>query len=273
MSRIQTPTALALATVILLGLLSAGCQTQPRITGTLNPNASRSQKLMAMAADEAGNIPEPDMRLTRQLNLADQQIQRGWKTDAQTTLAHAAGTLKSKDAVQLNDHARVSGWISISQLGRQTDATALAAEACDNAVAVMEKIEDPAKRCQYVFGVANELQYHKGQPAAAAILSKAGPWTRSIDNLKERRDALVSFASALFNFDDYPAGQAMLHQDDDPAWRSDTLTRLANFSPATPAMVADQQSASSPRQEQPYGKQLDYRSIFQNQTKSNTSKD
>lgn len=273
MSSILTQPVRALAVVVLLlGLVSAGCQTQPRITGTLTPSATRSQKLMAMAADEAGNIPEPDMRLTRQLNLANQQIHRGWKTDAQTTLTHAAQTLKSKDAAQLNDHARVSGWISISQLGRQTGTAELAAQACDNAVAVMEKIEDPAKRCQYVFGIANELQYHKGQPAAAAILSKAGPWTRSIDHLQQRRDALVSFASALFNFDDYIAGQGMLRQDDDPAWRSDTLARLANFPPA-PASMALDKSAASPQQVQPYGKQLDFGSIFENKTKSNTSKD
>ena len=273
MSHIQTRAIVAIAAAMMLSIGLAGCQSQRRITGTLNPNASRSQKLMAMAADEAGKIREPDMRLTRQLNLADQQIQRGWKADAQVTLTHASQNLKSTDAAGLNDHARVSGWISISQLGRQSDAAALAAEACDNAITVMEKIEDPAKRCQYIFGVANELQYHKGQPAAAAILSKAGPWTRSIDDLKQRREALVSFASALFNFDDYVAGQNMLQQDDDPAWRSDTLTRLANFSPANPAVVADEKSTASRQRLEPYGKSLDYRKVFQNQIKSNTSKD
>ena len=119
---IQTRAIVAITAVMMLSLGLAGCQSQARITGTLNPNASRSQKLMAMAADEAGKIPEPDMRLTRQLNLADQQIQRGWKTDAQVTLTRASENLKSTDGAGLNDHARVSGWISISQLGRQSDA-------------------------------------------------------------------------------------------------------------------------------------------------------
>ncbi len=276
MSKWKKSLAVVLGAAIVAGgatlfALPLGCNNAPRITGNLNPTAPRSQKLMALAAEEAGQIPEPDMRLTRQLNLADQQIRRGWPADAQATLSWARDTLRSKDAKQLNDHATVSGWISISQLARQIKAMDLATDACESAVGVMEKLEDPAKRCQYVFGVANELQYLKGKPAAAAIMAKSGPWTKSIDNLQQRREAEVSFASALFNFDDYAAGQAMLRQDDDAAWRSDTLARLA----AIPVGGAPSAVAAEPRMDAPkaFGRSLDYEKVFQNQVKSNTSKD
>jgi hypothetical protein len=269
----------AMARVVLIGMVAAGgaawlvlpmgCKSEPHITGTLKPTENRSQRLMALAAQEAGHIPEPDMRLTRQLNLADQQIQRGWPADALITLGSARDTLQSNDATRLNEYATISGWISISQLARQITAAELARQACDSAVAAMEKLEDPAKRCQYVFGVANELQYLKGMPAAAAVLAKAGPWTRAIDNIQQRREAEVSFASALFNFDDYAAGQQMLRNDDDAAWRSDTLARLAAI-PVGGAVPAEARRESSVKA---FGRTLDYDKVFQNQLRSNTTND
>jgi len=261
----------------MLLVFPSGCTEMHPVNGQLDVTNDRSQRIMALAAEEAAAIPDPDTRLTRQLNLADTQIQRGWPVDARVTLTAARDTLQAKDAVKLNDHARISGWISISQLARQADDLALAVGACDSAKAAMTAIEDPAKRCQYVMGISNELQYLKGKPAAAALLALAAPWTRVIDNLPKRREATVAFASALFTLDDFTDAKAMIHQDDDAAWRSQTLQMLASLRPASqgPDMVG----AASLRVDSPqagsfyFGKNLNYQQIFQNQTNSQTGKD
>lgn len=76
------------------------CAPAP-LSGSLQVQEARSQKLMALAADEAGKISEPDMRLTRQLNLADLQINRDWNTDARADLsggAENAGLSRSDEA-------------------------------------------------------------------------------------------------------------------------------------------------------------------------------
>lgn len=254
-------------------LLPAACQAPPRITGQLTPSAYRSQRLMALAAEEAGLIPEIDTRLTRQLNLADVQIQRDWLADARATLANARDTLKSADAAKLNEHARLSGWISISELSRQAEDTVLANQACDGAVTALRAIDDPGRRCQYVLGIANELQYLKGKPAAAQLLVEAGPWLRSLDHLEKRRQAATSFAAALFNFDDYAGGQKLLRQDDDAAWRSETLAHLAAVTPGGNGAASFSAAPGSAQPSLFYGKNLSYKSVFQNQRNSQTTKD
>lgn len=262
------------------------------LTGQVQASAERSRRLMGLAAQEASAIKDVDVRLTRLLNLADTQMQSGWKQDGRATLASAAGTLRSDEASLLNDHARLSGWISISELSRQADDMAAAGDACDSAAKAMLAIEDPARRCEYVMGIANELQYIKGKPAAAALLDQAGPWTPSIDDVSRRRQAVVSFASALFNLDDYLAGQHMLQKEPDAAWRSETLTQLASLAGRDDSR-GSVAAYSSPRSEmaipakdagdfhtvagelriqgQPYfGRQLGYREVFQSNLRSNT---
>lgn len=262
------------------------------LSGTVHASMARSQRLMALAASEASHIKDVDVRLTRLLNLADLQIQRDWKIDARATLISAAGTLRSDEASELNDHARLSGWISISELSRSADDKATATDACDGATKAMLALEDPGRRCQYVMGIANELQYLKGKPAAAALLDQAAPWTPSIDDIAQRRQAVVSFASALFNLDDYLAGQRMLQKESDAAWRSEILTQLASLagqgeSPAIaerklPMISGEQLSptAGAPAQLQPqiqgqpyFGRQLGYKQVFQNNLRSNTTAD
>ena len=263
------------------------------LTGHVQASAERSRRLMALAAQEAAAITDVDVRLTRQLNLADSQMQSLWKPDARTTLASAVSTLRSPEAAQLNDHARLSGWISISELSRQADDKLAAIDACDGAAKAMLAIEDPARRCEYVMGIANELQYLKGKPAAAALLALAAPWTPSIDDVSRRRQAVVSFASALFNLDDYSAGQRMLQSETDAAWRSDILTQLSSLAGQGDSRASDTRYKSAERQSlapvmsanqgaldnrvpeqmqsQPYfGRQLGYRSVFQSNLKSNT---
>lgn len=269
------------------------------LTGQVQASAERSRRLMALAAAEAAAITDVDVRLTRLLNLADSQMHSGWKQDGRTTLANAAATLRSAEASQLNDHARLSGWISISELSRLADDKGAAINACDSAAAAMLAIEDPARRCEYVMGIANELQYLKGKPAAAALLDQAGPWTPAIDDVSRRRQAVVSFASALFNLDDYLAGQHMLQKEADAAWRSETLAQLASLAGrtestsiaasyaavriedramlATPASDAGEfpgMTPSTPIQGQPYfGRQLGYQQVFANNLRSNTIAD
>lgn len=271
-----------------LGLILGGCGTPP-VSGHLRPSQDRSQRLTAMAADEAKLIPDADTRLTRQLNLAYLQIARGWEADARGTLAAAVETLNSNEAAKLNDHARLSGWVSISELSRRIKDDVIARNACDQAVKAVRQIEDPARRCEYVMGIANELQYLQGKPAAINLLAEAGPWTRSIDNLSRRRQAEVAFASALFNLDDYDAGQKMLRQDEDPAWRSQTLLSMAMPRPAalakasrdiaSPAAVERDAAIMRQREESEtpgqlyYGRKLDFGSIFQGQTNSQTGKE
>ncbi len=270
-----------LLTGISVGWMYGGCTTVPPVSGTLHTSAARSQELMAMATVEAAMIPDVDARLTRQLNLAEGQRNRGWTTDAIATLAAVRATLSSADAVKLNEHARLSGWVSASELSRSVKDLPGATLACQAAQADLLKIEDPAKRCLYVMGVANETQYTQGLLAAAALLTQAGPWTKSIDNVTNRKQAVVSFATALFNLDDYSAGQTLLRQEDDPSWRSDVLAKLAmatehkdeRASFAQEAAMSPSADQAAQRPSEYYGKNLQYREVFQNQLKSNSSKD
>jgi hypothetical protein len=136
-------------------------------------------------------------------------------------------------------------------------------------------------------GIANELQYLQGQDAAAALLTEAGAWAKEIDSQSERRRALVAFASALFNLDQFEAGQAVLRNDDDPLWRSDLLAQMsvstAPLARGRDAYKAQGQRAIGPASEadfqeggesaSTYGRPLNYEEIFRNQRKSQTVKD
>jgi hypothetical protein len=265
----------ALATGAWMMFGPAACQTSPpRLVGTLMPAPHRSQRLVALASKEATSIKDVDARLTRQLNLAHLQIERGWADDARVSLAATSATLPSKDADGLKSHARISGWISISELSRRIKDTATATAACDGAIAAMNAIEVPGRRCEYVMGIANELQYLRGLPAAADLVAKAGPWTKSIDDLPQRRQAVMSFACALFNLDSFDAGLAMLQNEGDAAWRSDTLKQLALL--PGPASESSTMAARESKTQQPapyYGRQLNYDQIFRGQEKSATKGD
>jgi hypothetical protein len=108
---------------------------------------------------------------------------------------------------------------------------------------------------------------------AAGLLEDAGPWTRSIDDVAKRRAAVTAFASALFNIDNYSAGQKMMRYEEDAAWRSATLTQLAGMAVAgkPAAAMAGQSAAEAMRTNSVrFGKSLDYESVFQGQTNSQT---
>lgn len=271
----------------------------PPISATIERDATRSRTLLAMAGRQTAKILDVDVRLTRLLNLADQEIGRGYKPEAREALSFAGQTLMSKDAASLDEQARISGWVSVSELSREAGDKSAASSACDGAVAALRGIEDPARRCEYVVGVCNELQYLKGKSFAASLLDEAGAWTRSIDNVRRRREAVTGFASALFNLDDYAAGERMIGREQDAAWGADTLTQLANmaqpasggtvFAVSAPRMGIEgglagsipAAAATPPVQSQgtmgagadyraTFGKEVSYRYVFQNQSRPQT---
>jgi hypothetical protein len=259
----------------------------PPITVQIEASATRSRTLLALAGRQAAKIPAVDIRLTRLLNLGDQEIQRGYKSEARETLSFARETLAGKDAATLDEQARISGWVSVSELCREAGDKSAASSACDGAVVALRAIEDPARRCEYVIGVCNELQYLKGKGYASKLLDEAGEWTRSIDSVGRRRQAVTGFASALFNLDDYAAGERMISREQDPAWGADTLIQLANMAqpgsggPAVALLRMDDARHATPASAPPsavslsevptFGKEVSYRSIFQNQTRPQTA--
>lgn len=266
------------------GLLThGGCSTDRPVSPDLRATDERSRRLVALAAEEAAAVADPDARLTRQLNLADSQIASGWERDARGTLAAARATLAAPEAAQLATHPRISGWVSIAELARLAGDDAGGAAAVEQALVAFDAIEDGAERCDYVMGIANELHHARGELAAATLLERAGPWTRDIDDITERRRAVTAFACALFNLDRYGAGQRVLQHEDDAAWRSDTLLALATPSAMLPGMTAGaplahfQQTNGTAGEAElrvadkpSYGKQLNYDAVFRGRQKSQT---
>src|ERR1039458_1509363 len=104
--------AVALSLILASGVAMSSC------TGE---TSTRSGKLLTMAAEEAGAIDSLQERLTRQLNIADLQIQTGQKAEAIKTLSLAAATLKveEKEKKTLDDFRRIAGWTSVAQLSHR----------------------------------------------------------------------------------------------------------------------------------------------------------
>ena len=190
-------------------------------------SADRAARLMAMAAAHASDIESPRERLTRQLNIANLQNQEGRAGDARATLTQAAQTIRQAEDGRLDEHTRMAGWVSISELSRRAGDRRSAGGACDEALALLRSIQPPDKRCRYVRGVAHEARLLRGKKASAAILRESGDWAQRIRDRAERRKACTVIASDLFLCDDYRGGDALLRHDDDAAWRSDILLQLA----------------------------------------------
>lgn len=205
----------------LAALMLAGCNSSG---GFRSPD--RAERLMALAAGEAGAVPSAKERLSRQLNIAHMQTREGNLYDARDTLAKAQSTLKDPSG-DLDEHTRIAGWVSVSELSRAARDPATARQACKEADHLLHAMTPADKRCQYVRGLAEELEHLDGKAPATALLREAGAWTVEISPVSERRAALQAFASDLFMYDDYDGGLAMLKRDSDAAWRSDTLAALA----------------------------------------------
>ena len=274
-----------------LALLSSGC-TPKRLTDPVHHSARRSRQLMVLAAVEARHIPDADVRLTRQLNIANEVLAQYGKDGAVEVLHEATETLNGVGK-QLTGHALLAGWVSVAQLARRASAGQLATDASDRAVRELERLPDPAERCDYVMGVAEEVSHAVGAPAAVALLMKSGTWAASILQPETRRSARLAFASALFNLEDYEAGAAVLRQENDPLWSSEAMMRLASpgsyyafarnevVNGAVAAQVtntalsedaadrAAPAAAAVPRQQ--YGKQLGFEGVFEGRTTSTAS--
>ena len=246
---------------LLLCLFAVTACHGKKVSSSVKKTADRSRRLTILAASEAGNIRDADARLTRQLNIAEQVLQRFGNEDALTVLAEAEKTLKSVGP-QLSSHARISGWVSVSQLARRAVGTEAAKAATAEAQRELEALPNLAERCQYVMGVAEEVSQLQGEADAAAVLVKGGQWVASIEGDTERRNARLAFAVALFNLDAYEGGVATLQLERDPSWSSDTMLALASPPPA------DNDVSVSNKLSNAYGRPVAYEQVFQGSTQN-----
>ncbi len=279
--------------IIVVALLSlAACASQKRLTDPVQHSSKRSRQLMVLAAAEARHIPDADVRLTRQLNIASQILTQYGTEGASDALRQATETLNTSSQ-QLTGHAVLAGWVSVAQLSRRASDSALATQAVTRAVTELERMSDPAERCDYVMGVAEEVSHTLGPEAAVALLTKSGDWASSILAESTRRSARLAFASALFNLEDYDAGAVMLRKEGDALWSSDAMVALATptsyyasahrnrapdiaFAPESPAVMREERApaaAPAPIQAtQAYGKELSFDSVFEGRTSSTAKK-
>lgn len=222
----------------------SSCLASKRLTDPVHHSSRRSSQLMVLAAAEAKAIPDADVRLTRQLNIANEILLRYGKEGASEALLTATETLNTVGP-SLDGHALLSGWVSVAQIARRASAEALATDAVTRAMREIEHMPDVAERCDYVIDVAEEASHTLGAPQAVALLMKSGDWAESIPVSGDRRAARLAFASALFNLEDYDAGAAILRKERDALWSSDALIQLA--SPGTMLASSSPRFGESPR--------------------------
>ncbi len=181
---------------------------------------------MAMAAEEAESIDDVAERLRRQLNVANTQIANGRFRDGRKTLGHARLSVETGQAT-VNPHARLAGWVSISELSRKAGYDRYADAACQEAIQLLRSIQPASVRCDYLRGVAQEVLMSRGKKDAAELLRESATWVAEIGDRQGRREAYIAIASDLFNCGDYTGGRNVLRCDGDARWRSEILTRLS----------------------------------------------
>lgn len=276
--------------LFVVALLSlAACANQKRLTDPVQHSTKRSRQLMVLAAQEARHIPDVDVRLTRQLNIANQILNQYGTEGASDALRQATDTLNASGA-QLTGHALLAGWVSVAQLSRRANDPTLATQAVTRAVTELERINDPGERCDFVMGVAEEVAHTLGPESAVALLEKSGNWAGSILNDGTRRSARLAFASALFNLEDYEAGATLLRKEGDALWSSDAMVALAQpvsyFADAhrgrgvdvvlaAQAPAAREEQSDARPMAQPgaaYGKSLSFDSVFEGRVSSTAKK-
>jgi hypothetical protein len=208
--------------LIVVAILIVGCQERTQ-------NNVDADRILHMAGEEAGQINAPKERLTRQLNIANRQTEHGHAADARNTLAQARETLEHADKNALNEQERLSGWVSLSELGRAADDKAFANGALDKALASLNEITPAQERCKYVLGVEREVRALRGDVPAARLLVTASEWAMELPKESTRRSAYVAYADGLFHCNDYEGARTVLRRDPDAAWRSDALTSLSDW--------------------------------------------
>lgn len=239
--------------------LLGACASSGR-TGPDDPD-----RLLHMAGEEAALIQDGKLRLARQLAIAFRQNANGRYGDARSTLARARQTLAAAECGALNDHDRLAGWISVSELCRGASDGNGAGQALDQAIRHLQQMNPPHERCQYVLGVAREAKALHGVPAATLILLDGGGWAVEIPDVARRRQAYLAFVNQLLGFGDYDSALKVLRNDTDATWRSDTLLALADsgrrhrYVPEVGLARAMQEVAPAAG----YGRALDYASTYQ----------
>ena len=241
---------------------AAGCAGTRDINSRW-PTGDRGRELLALAAREAGDITDPDGRLTRQLNIADTQIHGFDASDGIRTLQAARETIR-RGGDQLGEDVRLAGWVSISQLARAGKDRPTAESACQEALERLHSLPGEARRCRYVLGVANEARHLVTEQTAVDLLKLAGGWAKAIDSVTERHQALLAFAVALFNLNRAEDGVAVLRNEPDAAWRADTLVMLAAASSPDRGFARGHTAQDSVS----YGQQLDYEFMFKGRSEA-----
>jgi hypothetical protein len=220
-------------------ILLSGCAGSGGVSGTPQRTPERGRQLLSLAGQEAGKITDLNARITRQLNIASLQIDAADPRAGAATLQEAMKTLGLPAAqTQLNDHTRMSGWVSVSELARQAGDKVLANAACDGGDKTLRAIAKIGDRCQYVMGLANEISHLRGDKPAVDLLIEGGQWAKDIGDREERRRAIAAFAVALFNIDRYDSGLATLQNEEDAAWRSDKLVEWSRPRVFAPILIA-----------------------------------
>jgi hypothetical protein len=207
---------------------------------------TRSAKLLTMAAEEAGSIDVLDDRLTRQLNIADLQIQCGQKSEAIKTLALAVSTLRVREKESastapsteaaggerelpqpFDEFRRIAGWTSVAELAHTAGDSKMANAAYIDAVEALNSVQPEIKRAEYVMSLSEICNTLRGQSEATQLLVKGGQWAQKIDNRTVRRYALATFARQLTNYDDLEDARTVMRNEADARWRSDMFAALA----------------------------------------------
>ena len=230
-------------------LIAAASLTAPSCT---RDNSTRSARLLTMAAEEAGFIDSIQDRLTRQLNIADLQIQTGQKSEALKTLDLAGKTLKveEKDKKTLDDFRRIAGWTSVAELAHSAGDDKVALDAYYAAVEQLNSVEPVTRRAEYVLSISEISFTLKGKTEAGQLLVKGGQWASNIKDERVRRYALSTFTNQLISYDDLDSARTVMRNEPDAAWRADTLAMMArsaiNLDRPSDRVFAQLRNAPSP---------------------------
>jgi hypothetical protein len=215
-----------------VGIVALGVAVTACFIGCSAPTPSYTgldaDRILKMASEESGQIEVPSQRLTQQLNVANRQNSSGHPDDARATLSAARKTLESAKRDDLTEQQRLAGWISLSELNRNANDASAAGSALDVAIAQLNQVLPVQARCEYVQGVAREVNALRGKAQSAKLLVTAGDWAVEITDQSTRRSAFVAFAIDLFRCDDYEGARKMLRSDRDAAWRSQTLVCISD---------------------------------------------
>lgn len=225
-------------------LVVAGAGTTWLLWPAHHNDTPRSAKLLTMAAEEAAAIDAVAERLTRQLNIADLQIQNNHKDEALKTLALAATTLhqpEKADRQTIDDFHRIAGWTSVAELCYAAGGNKAASDAYFEAVESLNSVKPEPKRAEYVLSLSEVCEKVRGKPEAIALLVKGSGWSAGISDELTRRFAIRTFAGKLVGFDDLEAARQAMRNELDARWRADTFMTIAQQN-----MVAEASFKRSP---------------------------